>query len=109
MLAGVRRKLRSLGRGSSWIIAPNEDAEELGDKVMRADKKPEDFDSTNEYIEYLRNEIKSSREEIEDLDKNIPKQIKKIKPIKPKIENISKPTIADIYKKETQRYRDDKR
>ncbi len=46
---------------------------------------------------------------IEDLDKNIPKQIKKIKPIKPKIENISKPTIADIYKKETQRYRDDKR
>ena len=46
---------------------------------------------------------------IEDLDKNIPKQIKKIKPIKPKIENISKPTIADIYKKETQRYKNDKR
>ncbi len=49
------------------IIAPNEDAEELGDKAMRADKKPEDFDSINEYIEYLRNEIKSSREEIEAL------------------------------------------
>jgi len=49
------------------IIKPEEDAEELGDKAMRADKKPEDFDSINEYIEYLRNEIKSSREEFEKL------------------------------------------
>ncbi len=49
------------------IIKPEEDAEELGDKAMKADKKPEDFDSTNEYIEYLRNEIRSSREEMESL------------------------------------------
>ncbi len=51
------------------IIKPEEDAEELGDKAMKADKKPEDFDSTEEYIEYLRNEIRSSKEELEALPK----------------------------------------
>ncbi len=45
------------------IIKPEEDTEELGDKAMKAEKKPEDFDSINEYIEYLRNEIKSSSKE----------------------------------------------
>ncbi len=49
------------------IIKPEEDTEELGDKAMKAEKKPEDFDSINEYIEYLRNEIKSSREELQKL------------------------------------------
>ena len=49
------------------IIKPEEDVEELGDKAMRADKKPEDFDSFNDYIEYLRNEISSSKEKIEKL------------------------------------------
>jgi len=49
------------------IIKPEEDVEELGDKAMRADKKPEDFDSFNDYIEYLRNEISSSKEELEKL------------------------------------------
>jgi len=49
------------------IIKPEEDTEELGNKAMKADKKPEDFDSTNEYIEYLRNEIRSSKEELEAL------------------------------------------
>ena len=44
------------------IIKPDEDTEQLGDKAMKADKKPEDFDSTNEYIDYLRTEIKSSKE-----------------------------------------------
>jgi len=51
------------------IIKPEEDTEELGDKAMKAEKKPEDFDSINEYIEYLRNEIKSSKEELEALPK----------------------------------------
>ena len=49
------------------IMTPEEDTEELGDKAMRADKRPEDFDSINNYIEYLRNEIHSSREELESL------------------------------------------
>jgi len=49
------------------IIKPEENVEELGDKAMRADKRPEDFDSFNDYIEYLRNEISSSKEELEKL------------------------------------------
>ena len=49
------------------IIKPEEDLVEIGDKAMKADKKPEDFDSINAYIEYLRNEIHSSREELEKL------------------------------------------
>ncbi len=50
------------------IIKPEDDSEDLGDRAMRADKKIEDFDSTREYIEYLRNNIKAkSKEEIERL------------------------------------------
>lgn len=50
------------------ILKPEEDTEELGDKAMRADKKPEDFDNTNAYIEYLRKEIRaSSKMELEKL------------------------------------------
>ena len=49
------------------IIKNEENVEELGDKAMRADKKMEDFDSVNEYIEYLRNEIKTSQEELKKL------------------------------------------
>ena len=49
------------------IIKNEENVEELGDKAMSADKKMEDFDSVNEYIEYLRNEIKTSQEELQKL------------------------------------------
>jgi hypothetical protein len=48
------------------IIKPEEDTEDIGDRAMRADKKPEDFDSTNDYIEYLRENIRAaSKEELE--------------------------------------------
>ena len=33
-----------------------------------ADKKPEDFDSTNDYIEYLRNDIKVDEERLKEMD-----------------------------------------
>ena len=49
------------------IIKPEEDAEELGDKAMKADKKPEDFDSINAYIDYLRTEIQSAKKDLETL------------------------------------------
>ena len=44
-----------------------EKPEELGMKAEIADKKPEDFDSINEYIEYLRQEIKVDAAELEKL------------------------------------------
>jgi hypothetical protein len=48
------------------IIKPEEKVEDIGDRAMRSDKKPEDFDSTNDYIEYLRENIRAaSKEELE--------------------------------------------
>lgn len=44
-----------------------EEPEELGMKAEIADKKPEDFDSTEAYIEYLRKEVQLDKEKVEDL------------------------------------------
>lgn len=44
-----------------------EKPEELGMKAEQADKKPEDFDSINDYIEYLRQEIKVDAAKLENL------------------------------------------
>lgn len=44
-----------------------EKPEELGMKAEMADKKPEDFDSINEYIEYLRQEMKVDAAKLENL------------------------------------------
>ena len=44
-----------------------EKPEELGMKAEQADKKPEDFDSINDYIEYLRQEIKVDDAKFENL------------------------------------------
>ena len=44
-----------------------EKPEELGMKAEQADKKPEDFDSINDYIEYLRQEIKVDAANLENL------------------------------------------
>lgn len=48
------------------IISPNESAEELGAKAMSADKKPEDFDEINDYIDYLRKEVIIDTETLSD-------------------------------------------
>ena len=44
-----------------------EKPEELGMKAEEADKKPENFDSINDYIEYLRQEIKVDAAKLENL------------------------------------------
>ena len=65
-LKTVQNILETIGKALG-IIKPEEDLEEIGDKAMKAEKKPEDFDSINSYIDYLRNEIHSSKEELEKL------------------------------------------
>lgn len=47
------------------ILKPQDDIEEIGAKAMEADKKPEEFDSNAEYIDYLRNDIELDREKFE--------------------------------------------
>lgn len=51
------------------ILKPDEDPEELGAKAMSADKKPEDFESINEYIDYLRYDVQIDKEKLKDADK----------------------------------------
>jgi putative Mn2+ efflux pump MntP len=47
------------------ILKPGDNVEEFGAKAMEADKKPEDFDSNAEYIDYLRNEVKLDQEKFD--------------------------------------------
>lgn len=49
------------------IKQEEETPEELGMKAEQAEKKPEDFDSTEAYIEYLRNEVSVDKEKLENL------------------------------------------
>jgi len=49
------------------ILKPDESPEELGDKAMRSDKSLEDFDTTQEYIAYLREEVDFDKEEFDKL------------------------------------------
>jgi len=49
------------------IVQPNETPEKLGDKALNADKKLEDFDTTQEYMEYLREEVDFDKEAFDKL------------------------------------------
>lgn len=40
------------------VLKPSEKVDELGAKAMAADKTPEDFDQINDYINYLRSDVK---------------------------------------------------
>lgn len=44
------------------VTEEGEKIEEIGAKALESDKKPEDFDSTQQYIEHLRNDIKLDTE-----------------------------------------------
>lgn len=45
----------------------DETSEEMGIKAEAADKKPEDFDSIEKYIEYLRNEVQIDKDKLNNL------------------------------------------
>ena len=48
------------------VLTKEDDVEELGAKAMQPEsKKPEDFDSNAEYIEYLREEVKLDKEKFD--------------------------------------------
>lgn len=50
------------------LMKDNENVEELGLKAEVADKKPEDFDGTEEYINYLKDEIEVDKKKFNDLN-----------------------------------------
>ncbi|MDQ6962436.1 MAG: hypothetical protein Q9M28_07920 [Mariprofundaceae bacterium] len=51
------------------VFKKEDDPEELGAKAMQSDKKPEDFGSSAEYIEHLRNEVTLDKEKFEEAGK----------------------------------------
>ncbi|MDN3695796.1 hypothetical protein FCV43_12210 [Vibrio genomosp. F6] len=53
---------------SLGIIRPEDTMEELGERAMLSDKKPEDFDSINEYIDHLKNNVTFDQETFDSLD-----------------------------------------
>ena len=54
---------------SLGILKPEDKMDELGEKAMMSDKKPEDFESMNEYIDHLQNDVKIDKEKFDKLDK----------------------------------------
>lgn len=50
------------------VIKPEDNLDELGEKAMMSEKTPEDFDSINDYIDHLRNDVAIDREKFDNLD-----------------------------------------
>ena len=51
------------------LIKPEEKVDEIGDKAVRADKQVEDFNTTAEYLEYLRDEVTFDKDNFNKLSK----------------------------------------
>lgn len=50
------------------ILTPEEKLEELGEKAMLSDNKPESYDSFNDYINHLRNDVPIDQEKLATMD-----------------------------------------
>jgi hypothetical protein len=49
------------------ILKPEDKIDELGDRAINSDKKLEDFDTTQEYINYLKNDVEFDKDEFDKL------------------------------------------
>ncbi|WP_405632163.1 hypothetical protein [Pseudoalteromonas sp. Ld20] len=67
LAAKVSDAIKSVGI-SLGIINPEDTMEELGERAMLSDKKSEDFDSINDYIDHLRNNVVFDKEKFDNLD-----------------------------------------
>lgn len=59
-------------------LGEDEKIEDYGAAMRQVDKKPEDFDSIKEYIEYLREEIKSGRVDLSSSENDIERYADKV-------------------------------
>lgn len=67
LAAKVADAIKAVGI-SLGIIRPEDTMEELGERAMLSDKQPEDFDSINEYIDHLKNNVPFDKEKFDSLD-----------------------------------------
>lgn len=49
------------------VLNKGENMDEMGQKAMQTDKKPEDFDAYSDYIDHLRNDVVLDKKEFEEL------------------------------------------
>ncbi len=72
-LGQILSAIETIGKIVSFIAEllglkeEDETTEELGYKAHKSDKKPEDFETTEEYVTYLREEVEVDQEEFENL------------------------------------------
>lgn len=52
------------------VLKPEDDIEDLGARAMKSDKKVEDFDSVNDYIDHLRNDIELEKDELKKMNES---------------------------------------
>ena len=52
---------------SLGVIRPEDNLEELGEKAMLSEKTPDDFNSINEYIEHLKDDVVIDKEKFDSL------------------------------------------
>ena len=67
LAAKVSDAIKAVGI-SLGIIKPEDTMEELGERAILSDKKPEDFDSINDYIDHLKNNVPFDKEKFTNLD-----------------------------------------
>ncbi len=67
LAAKVGETIKNVGV-SLGILSVEDNLEELGEKAMLSDKKPEDFDSINDYINHLRNDVLLDKDKLASLD-----------------------------------------
>ncbi|MEZ9141687.1 MULTISPECIES: hypothetical protein [unclassified Shewanella] len=67
LAAKVGETIKNVGV-SLGILSVEDNLEELGEKAMLSDKKPEDFDSINDYINHLRNDVPLDKDKLASLD-----------------------------------------
>ncbi|WP_205619479.1 hypothetical protein [Ferrimonas senticii] len=63
----VGETIRAIATGLG-VLSPKDNLQELGEKALMCDKKPEDFDSFNDYINHLRTEVSIDKEKFAALD-----------------------------------------
>jgi hypothetical protein len=67
LAAKVSDAIKAVGI-SLGIIKPEDTMEELGERAILSDKKPKDFDSINDYIDHLKNNVPFDKEKFTNLD-----------------------------------------
>ncbi|WP_291946875.1 hypothetical protein [Campylobacter sp.] len=101
-LGTISSVLNTIGQAIGLFINKDDNVENLGAAMRQSGKKPEDFDSINTYIDYLKNEIKTGNinlnEEKTEIQKAVDTAMGSSLTIKALDEKYSLKTSAEFWK-----------